>query len=103
MKTTPGTRWAWIIALTLMALGAIPATGYAQDTGTRTPVPHDQILSINPFLILAEWINIDFERRLNDKSTLAFTGGWINVDDGEYVSGAVAWRYYPQEAALSGF
>ena len=25
------------------------------------------------------------------------------MDDGEYVSGAIAWRYYPQEAALSGF
>jgi hypothetical protein len=33
---------------------------FAQDA-TRAPVPHDQVLSANPFGLMFEWFNADHE------------------------------------------
>lgn len=87
------------------ALGALPAQVPAQQPGTRVPVPHDQVISANPFLLMWEWTNIEFEKKLSDLQTVGAAGSWIALDGGdeEYVNITGFLRYYPQGAALTGF
>lgn len=83
------------LALTASPLGA-------QVPGTRAPVPHDQVLSANPFLILFEWFNGEYERKVSPTWTVG-VGGSLVSSDADYASLNLLARYYPQEAALSGF
>jgi hypothetical protein len=77
---------------------------FAQD-GTRVPVPHNQVLSANPFGLMFNWFNADYERKINESSTWGVSGSFFSFggDDADYVNVQAAYRYYPQGAALSGF
>lgn len=76
----------------------------AQDA-TRTPVPHNQVLSANPFGLMFEWFNADYERKINESTTWGVSGSFFSFghDAADYVNVQAAYRYYPQGAALSGF
>jgi hypothetical protein len=94
--------------LTLAAvglLGVIPGAVEAQQTGTRDPVPHDHVLSANPFLLLFEWANAEYEHKISSTGTVGLAGSWISLDEGDedYRSLNAFYRYYPQGAALTGF
>jgi hypothetical protein len=86
-------------------VGMAPGRAQAQEAGTRIPVPHEQVLSANPFLLLWEWVNVEYERKMSPTTTWGISGGRIAFDDGEesYNSLHGFLRYYPQGAALSGF
>ena len=96
---------SWVVRtwLALGGLGAIPLAGEAQ--ATREPVDVDWVLSANPFLLLAEWVNVDLERKVGESAALDFQGSLITLDDGDedYMSLNVTYRFYPQGAALTGF
>lgn len=96
-----------VVLLCLPAMATLLTTvpAEAQTEGTRAPVPHDQILSANPFGLLFEWFNADYERKVGEQSTLGVAGSLISFDEGseDYYSVNVLYRFYPQEAALSGF
>lgn len=92
-----------------LALGAVlvllvPATTNAQE-GTRTPVAHKQVASTNPFGLMFEWFNAEYERKLTRSTTWGLSSSFFSLDAGDvdYVNGTVVFRYYPQGAALSGF
>jgi Protein of unknown function (DUF3575) len=91
------------VSLATVFLMAFVRPSGAQET--RTPVPHQQVVSANPFLILAEWFDAEYERKVGPSTTFAVSGSTIDADDGSarYVSAALILRYYPQNAALSGF
>jgi hypothetical protein len=85
-----------------MSLTFVPSAA-AQD-GTRAPVPHNQVLSANPFGLMFEWFNADYERKINESSTWGASASWWSPGgDADYVNAQVAYRYYPQGAAFSGF
>ncbi len=97
--------WSWV-ATGLLSMGAgvlIPGSVAAQ--ATREPVEVDWVLSANPFLLLAEWFNVDLERRVGDGAALDFQASYITLDGGdeEYMSVNATYRFYPQGAALTGF
>ena len=73
--------------------------------GTKTPVPHRQTVSVNPFGLMFEWFNGEYERKVNDRSTFGVSASGFSLDGGDtdYVNGALFYRFYPQRAALSGF
>jgi len=87
----------------------IPETAQAQEEGSKNPVAHEQVFSANPFLLLYEWWNVEFERKISPKSTVGIIGSRVlfEDDDGDgditYNSLNGFFRYYPQGAALSGF
>jgi hypothetical protein len=85
----------------------LPQGASAQQEGTKLPVPHDQVISVNPFLLLGEWVNVEYERKVSPVGTIGAIGSWITVgsgdDEGTLTSLAGFYRYYPQGAALSGF
>jgi hypothetical protein len=73
------------------------------DDGTKTPVPHQQTISANPFGLMVEWFNVEYERKVTGSLSLggsASTTGWGDVD---LTNGNAFLRYYPQGAALTGF
>ncbi len=88
-----------------LLVGAFPGQAEAQDPGTRTPVPDEQVISANPFLLLFEWFNGEYERKVSPTMTLGVGASRFSFDDGDEsytgLNGFV--RYYPQGAALSGF
>lgn len=92
-----------LISLGGLVLGLTPGPTKAQETGTKTPVAHNQVISANPFLLLWEWGNIEFERKVSPKTTVGAAGSIFSVDDVTYKSLNGLLRYYPQGAALAGF
>ena len=96
------------LGLLALILGCtLPQPVMAQAPGVRMPVPYDQVLSANPFLLLGEWINIEFERKIAPAGTVGAMGSWLSLDtdegDVDLTSLNLFTRYYPQGAALSGF
>ena len=95
------------VTLTLLTgvIGWAAEEAAGQIEGTRNPVTHERLLTANPFLILAEWFNAEYEQKLNATSTVGLQGSVISIDDDDtdYVSLTAMWRYYPQGAALTGF
>ena len=92
-----------VIACVLSAL--VPTTTFAQADGAKAPVPHDQVVTVNPFMTMFGWFHAEYERKLTTKSTWGLSGSFLTLDDGDtdYANAAVLYRYYPQGAALSGF
>ncbi|MBT8396130.1 MAG: DUF3575 domain-containing protein [Gemmatimonadetes bacterium] len=91
--------------LACLTIGAFPGKAQAQEEGTRAPVPHNQVVSANPFLILFEWFNGEYERKISPTTTLGVGASRLSLDDGDesYTGLNGFLRYYPQGAALSGF
>jgi hypothetical protein len=75
----------------------------AQD-GAPTSVPHHQVVSANPFGLMFEWFNVDYERKINEGNTWGASASFLSLGgDADYVNAQVAYRYYPQRTALAGF
>lgn len=98
-----GTRAAG--TLLLLAVLWLAASPLEAQEGTRAPVPHTTAVSANPFLLLFGWFNAELEHRVGRTATVGIAGSALDLDDGddEYANLAGFLRYYPQEAALSGF
>lgn len=81
-----------------------PAVTEAQE-GTKAPVTHNQVVSTNPFGLMFEWFNAEYERKIGRTLTWGLSSSFFSLDAGDtdYVNGTALVRYYPQGAALSGF
>lgn len=79
------------------------ATSLDAQEGTRTPVPHDQTISANPFGLMVEWFNVEYERKLTGSGTWGVSGSTTAWGDVDLTNGNLFFRYYPQGAALTGF
>src|SRR5713101_2218735 len=90
---------------TLMAVVIIPAlfpaAAQAQIGATKAPVPYQQVLSTNPFGLLFNWYNVEYEHRIGEATTLGFSAS--HVPDGEFANAALLARWYPERVALDGF
>lgn len=84
---------------------AVPSTLFAQTSsaGTRLPVSNKQVLSANPFLLMAEWANVEFERKHNDSATFGVSASASSLNEMDYRNFQGFYRYYPQGASLTGF
>jgi hypothetical protein len=88
--------------LCVLAFAAlVPAGAAAQTNATKTPVPHDQVLSTNPFGLMFKWINGDYERKVDPATTVGVSGS--SFGGAEFANLAAVARWYPQRAALDGF
>ena len=98
-------NWFSVLAVALAALALTAVSAHAQTEGTKTPVPHNQTVSANPFGLLFEWYNGEYERKLSGRSTVGASASGFALDEGDahYFNVATFYRFYPQRAALSGF
>jgi hypothetical protein len=80
--------------------GATAATTHAQQ-----PVQpqYQQVISANPFGLLLEFFNAEYERVITESSTVGFGGSTVSSDDDRYVNADVFWRFYPSGLPLDGW
>ena len=100
MKWVPSLMFGVVaVAVCLSTSGEISAQA------TREPVPHTQVLSANPFALLFEWFNADYERVIGQSTSFGAQGSLVTLDGGDedFFSLTAFLRYYPQNAVLSGF
>jgi hypothetical protein len=88
-------------ATILIVLATCPALAVAQTSATRPPVPQSQILSTNPFGLIFNWFNVEYERRVAPATTVGVSASHIAM--AEHSNAALILRWYPQGAALDGF
>ena len=88
-----------------LVLAAAPSLASAQTIapGTKLPVSNKQVVSANPFLLMAEWVNVEFERKLTDSGTVGVSASSVGIDDADYRNFQAFYRFYPQGASLTGF
>jgi len=85
-----------------LLLCALPAAAQSQETATP-PVPHEQVLSANPFGLMVRWWNVEYERKFTPSSTWGVSTSFLTLEGFDFASVNALYRYYPQGAALSGF
>lgn len=88
--------------LALACLVATPMTVRAQE---GEALVHDDVITANPFLLLFEWFNVEWEHRAAPNRTAGLAASYFSVDDGRdsYTSVAAFLRIFPQERAPSRF
>jgi hypothetical protein len=99
----------WLAAATIAIAGTFAATpAHAQDAPA---VQYQQAISANPFGLLLELFNAEYERVVSDASTVGIGGSYFNRDDDvdgietddRYTNADVFFRYYPQGRPLDGW
>jgi hypothetical protein len=85
----------------LIVLTMCTAPAVAQTGETKPPVPQHQILSTNPFGLLFNWFNVEYERKIAPATTLAVSASHVASLD--HSNAALVIRWYPHGAALDGF
>ena len=98
-----GIDMAKIMSAFAVAFVCLTSGAFAQGA-PPAPVPHDQIISGNPFGLIAGWYNAEYERRLTPSTTWGVSGStWDFFDEFEYRTVSALVRFYPQGRALDGF
>ena len=87
------------LALALGAAAAVPAS--AQDA--PAPTTYKQAISANPFGLLLELFNAEYERVVSESATAGVGGSFLDGTDDDYVNADVFYRYYPQGRPLDGW
>ncbi len=95
-----------LLAGGLLLIASLTIPGYlaAQAQETTLPRPaHQQVISANPFGLLFELFNAEYERVVTGSST-AGVGGSTGSSEGEtYLNADLFWRFYPQGTPLEGW
>lgn len=85
----------------LLALGCgTVASAQAQDGNAS---PYQQVVSANPFGLLLNLFNSEYERIVTASSTAGLGGSAYFGADDDYVNADGFWRYYPQGDPLNGW
>ena len=82
------------VALTL----SLPAGVQAQEA-----TPKNQVLSINPLVLIFGGVSGEFERRVGTGTSVAAGLSYYTFDDADYLSVEGKYRFYPSGEALRGF
>ena len=77
------------IACALLAAGTLSAQS--------APGPRTQVVSANPFGLLLEWFNAEYEHTAGESFTLGVGGSTLRIDNDRYTNLDAFWRFYPQE------
>lgn len=77
----------------------LPAGAAAQSN----PPTYEQVISVNPFGILLEFFNAEYERVATESSTLGIGGSFISQKDDDYLNADLFWRFYPSGNPFEGW
>lgn len=61
------------------------------------------VISANPFGLLLELFNGEYERVVSQSSTAGIGGSYFTSDDVQYVNADAFFRFYPQDDPLDGW
>ena len=90
-----------LVTLLLAAIGPVRASAQSGEM----PVLRN-VISANPFLLIATWFNAEYERVATTSSSIGLRISTLTLDvddsltdeEADYYSGRVFWRYYPSGA-----
>ena len=72
------------VSCAAVMLSIAVSAAYAQSPGTRVPVANKQVVSANPFLLMAEWANVEYERKASERFTFGGSLSSVGLDDANY-------------------
>jgi hypothetical protein len=87
------------------AFAAVVATAAATPVSAwqaTEPLP-EQVISANPFGLLLDFYNAEYERVVSESSTAGIGGSTFSADDDRYVNADAFWRFYPTGSPLNGW
>jgi hypothetical protein len=94
----------WAVACCVMASSAVLAGSAAAQGAAPQPEPlrpqFQQQISANPFGLLIEFFNAEYERVIGETVTTGVGGSFYTDSGDRYVNGDVFLRYYPQGMPL---
>lgn len=85
------------------AVAAVAAAAGSQPLHAQQPGLHQQVISANPFGLLLEFFNAEYERIVTASSTAGFGGSTFSESDIRYVNADAFWRFYPSGTLLDGW
>ena len=88
---------AFVTAVILVA-SAAPAQAQSDVL-----VPRKNVISANPFGLLLELFNGEYERVVSESSTVGAGGSYFTASDIEYVNADAFFRFYPQGRPLESW
>ncbi len=88
---------SFVVSLAILILGL---SGLSLTAQQREDVQPRNVISANPFGLLLEVFNAEYERVISPTSTIGFGGSTIKWDDDpgeahQYINLDVFWRFYP--------
>jgi hypothetical protein len=90
-----------VLAASVVAAALLMAPTRADAQAPEVP-RYDNVVSANPFGILLELFNAEYERVVSESATAGFGGSYF-ADDDRYFNADVFWRFYLQERPLDGW
>lgn len=99
-------RWSPAVVLaSALTLGVAPSAGAQEPIPASAPAPprYEQVISANPFGLLAAFFNAEYERVVSESSTAGVGGSYFSSDDDDYLNLDAFWRFYPQADPLDGW
>lgn len=84
---------------------------FYQPVQAQTSAPHKNVISANPFGLLLEFFNAEYERVVGESSTVGIGGSTFSPDNDDefgaeeerYVNADVFYRFYPSGNPLNGW
>jgi hypothetical protein len=90
--------------LILLGMLGVPVAAAAQTPGSSVQQTYQQVISANPFGILLEIFNAEYERVISASSTAGIGGSYYSFDDeDDYLNADLFWRFYMQDDPLEGW
>ena len=83
------------VLIAVMTVSTLPVSA-------QVPAQPEQVVSANPFGLLAEFFNAEYERRVSSSTTAGAGGSMLHAAGDDYVNADVFVRYYPGGSALQG-
>jgi len=96
MKTS--LRFSLILAAALLL-----SFGRGTSLEAQTPGGHEQVISANPFGLLLEFFNAEYEKVVTTSSTFGLGGSFVDLENENYLNLDAFWRFYPQGTPLDGW
>ena len=91
---------SFVVAVVILIFGFSELPLNAQQS---TEPGKQQVFSANPFGLLLQLFNAEYERVISGTSTAGFGGSTLSADDERYVNADVFWRFYPSGNPLVGW
>ena len=82
-----------------IAFAGAPAA-HAQEAAVTSP---RQVISANPFGLILNIFNAEYERVISQSATAGFGGSFITESEDDYLNADVFWRFYPAGRPLEGW
>ena len=91
-----------VAGLVISTAAPLCARQGAPPAGAPPPPTRQQVISANPFGVLVDFFNVEFERKVSRSTTAGIGGSYFTLDGDDYVNADMFYRYYPTGRPFDG-